>query len=65
MEDAVGLSRLSFWPKIKVSCANEEASSFVFIAGEAAEPQRCTRQSTPRCEEIKEKSLGPGHSLPK
>lgn len=45
MEDAVGLSRLSFWPKIKVSCANEETPSFVFIAGEAAEPRAAIRTS--------------------
>lgn len=43
MEDMVGLNRLSFWPKIKVSCANEETPSSAFIAQEAAGKQQNLR----------------------
>lgn len=61
MEDMVGLNRLSFWPKKKVSCANEEAPGSAFVAREAAEPQSCARKSAFPREEIKQKSLELGY----
>lgn len=43
MEDMGGLNRLSFWPKIKVSCANEETPSSAFLAQETAGKQQNLR----------------------
>lgn len=57
MEDMVGLNRLSFWPKIKVSCTNEETPSSAFIAWEVVGKQQNLRAALPG-EEIKQKSLG-------
>lgn len=57
----VGLNRLSFWPKIKVSSANEETLHSAFIAQEAAAKQQNLKavqekSAFPR-EEIKQESL--------